>query len=173
MTYCSPRRALSFFALNQGVVMADSESTGFDADVEADLRAGLKSVNDDHFVHRPDHQLVAVLDDPAGMARLTADLLSDGISLEQIRVLYGPVGRDVLDISGSRHGHWSHLVRTVQRLGYDGNTLAKYDEALKAGHVIVHVSVPKSHVAANVDLLRRHQLREISYFGSGTFEQFR
>jgi hypothetical protein len=153
--------------------MTDSGKTDFDADVEAKLRAGLKSVNEDHFIHHPDHQLVAVLDNPALMAELTTDLLANGVSLEQIQVLYGPTGRDVLDISGIRHGHWSHLVRTVQRLGYDQNTLVNYDEALKNGHVVVHVSVAKSQVPAHVELLKRHQLREISYFGSGTFEQFR
>lgn len=153
--------------------MSQSEPEQYDPEGEAVLRATLRSVNDDRFVHHPDHQLVAVLEEPSQMSSLADDLASSGVGPEKIRVLYGPAGRAVLDVSGCRHGHWSHLVRTLQRLGYDENTLAGYDEALKNGHVVVHVEVPRSHVAPNVEVLRRHQLREIGYFGASSFEQFR
>ena len=154
--------------------MPESERTDADAaSVEKNLIDSSISANRDQFRHRPSHQLVAVLDDLSQMPTLTTALKALGVSLGQVGVLYGPDGRDVLDVTGSLHGRWSHLVRTLQRLGYDGNTLVNYDEALKQGHVVVHLAIPAAQLSPVVDLLRRHHLSEIGYFGAGTFEQFR
>ena len=56
--------------------------------------------------------------------------------------------------------------------GYDGTTLAIYDEALRKGDLLLHVPVrprDRSRIAA---LLQRHGVHDVGYFGPGTFEQF-
>ena len=150
-----------------------SEGSSRDIDATINDWAALVSVNKPGFTHRPDHQLVAALEDVARMVEVIAELNAVGIDNDQITVLYGPSGRAVLDITGSGHGPWTHVVRSVQRLGYDGNSLAVYDEDLQRGAAIVHIAVMHAKTPQVVELLQRQQFRHIGYFGAGTFEQFR
>ncbi len=63
-------------------------------------------------------------------------------------------------------------LRTLQRLGYDGTTLAIYDEALGDGDLVLHVPVRPKDRSRIVALLQRHGVHDVGYFGPGTFEQF-
>ena len=42
-------------------------------------------------------------------------------------------------LDASYHGLRARIVRAFQQLGYDGNTLAIYDEALGHGEPVLHV----------------------------------
>lgn len=69
------------------------------------------------------------------------------------------------------YGLRARIVRALQRFGYDGTTLAIYNEALRDGGLL---RVPARHadrqrVAA---LLQRHPVHDLGYFGPGAFEQF-
>lgn len=63
-------------------------------------------------------------------------------------------------------------MRTLQWMGYDGTTVAIYDEAPRKGDLLLPVpGAPKdrSSIAA---LLQRHGVHDLGYIGPGTFEQF-
>jgi hypothetical protein len=57
----------------------------------------------------------------------------------------------------------------LQRFGYDGTTLAIYDEALRDGDLL-HVPVRHDDRQRIAALLQRHLVHDLGYFGPGTFE---
>ena len=63
-------------------------------------------------------------------------------------------------------------MRAFQRLGYHGITLEIYDEALRAGDMLLQVPVPPKERRRVAGLLQRHHVHDVGYFGPGTFEQF-
>jgi hypothetical protein len=129
-------------------------------------------VNVDHFYHRPVDNVVGLLTDQSQLPAITSDLRSAGVDVAAVEILCGEQGARILDEDGRYHGLRARIVRTLQRMGYDGTTLAIYDEALRKGDLLLHVPVrPKdrSRIAA---LLQRHGVHDVGYFGPGTFEQF-
>ena len=60
----------------------------------------------------------------------------------------------------------------IQNLGYDQATLAIFDEALRSGALVLHVPAVPHDRRRVADILWRHGVADIGYFGSGTFEQF-
>ena len=66
----------------------------------------------------------------------------------------------------------ARIVRAFQRLGYDGETLEIYDEALRDSELVLHVPARPTDSARIAALLQRHQVHGVGYFGPGTFEQF-
>jgi hypothetical protein len=89
-----------------------------------------------------------------------------------VEILCGEQGARILDEDGRYHGLRGRIVRAFQRLGYDGATLAIYDEALRRGDLLLHVPVRPAGRGRVVALLQRHQVHDVGYFGPGTFEQF-
>ena len=77
-----------------------------------------------------------------------------------------------MDGHGRYHGLRGRIVRAFQRLGYDGTTLAIYDEALRRGDLPLQVPVGPAGRRRVVALLQRHDVHDLGYFGPGTFEQF-
>jgi hypothetical protein len=129
-------------------------------------------INVDHFYHRPVYNVVGLLTEKSEIPAITSELDSAGVDVAAVEILCGEQGARILDEDGRYHGLRGRVVRTLQRFGYDGTTLAIYDEALRDGDLLLHVPVrPKdrSHIAA---LLQRHQVHDLGYFGPGTFEQF-
>jgi hypothetical protein len=129
-------------------------------------------VNVDHFYHRPVYNVVGLLTDQSQLPAITSDLRSAGVDVAEVEILCGEQGAHILDEYGRYHGLRGRIVRTLQRMGYDGTTLAIYDEALRNGDLVLHVPVrPKdrSRIAA---LLQRRGVHDVGYFGPGTFEQF-
>jgi hypothetical protein len=129
-------------------------------------------INVDHFYHRPVYNVVGLLTETSQLPAITSELDSAGVDVAAVEILCGEQGARILDEDGRYHGLRGRVVRTLQRFGYDGTTLAIYDEALRDGDLLLHVPVrPKdrSRIAA---LLQRHQVHDLGYFGPGTFEQF-
>ena len=56
-----------------------------------------------------------------------------------MEILCGEQGAHILDAHGHYHGLRARIVRAFQQPGYDGNTLAIYDEALGHGELVLHV----------------------------------
>jgi hypothetical protein len=133
---------------------------------------GEPAVNVDTFIHRPTHHVVGVLGNAAALPALVDNLREIGVAPEDIDVLRGEKGAEILDEDGRHHGLHARLVRGFQRLGYDQTTLAIYDEALRDGALVVHVPAMPRESRRVADILRRHGVQNVGYFGVGTFEQF-
>ena len=55
---------------------------------------------------------------------------------------------------------------------HDGTTLEIYDEALRGGDLLLRVPVRPAERRRIAELLQRHYVHDVGYFGPGTFEQF-
>jgi hypothetical protein len=128
-------------------------------------------INADHFYHRPTYHVVGLLTDKSQIPAISAELQSAGVDVAGVEILCGEQGARILDKDGRYHGLRGRVVRTLQRLGYDQETLEIYDEALRDGDLLLHV--PAHHHRRQIAaLLQRHQVHDVGYFGPGTFEQF-
>jgi hypothetical protein len=106
-----------------------------------------------------------------GMVEVAAFELA-GVDVAAVEILCGERGAAILDEHGRYHGLRGRVVRAFQRLGYDGTTLAMYDEALRDGDMLLRVPVRPAGRRRVVDVLQHHQVHDVGYFGPGTFEQF-
>jgi len=57
-------------------------------------------------------------------------------------------------------------------MGYDGTTLAIYDEALRKGDLLLPVPDAPKDRSSIATPLQRHGVHDLGYIGPGTFEQF-
>jgi hypothetical protein len=129
-------------------------------------------VNVDHFYHRPVYHVVGLLTDKSEISAISRELESAGVDVAAVEILCGERGAAILDEHGRYHGLRGRVVRAFQRLGYDGITLEIYDEALRAGDMLLQVPVPPKQRRRVAGLLLHHHVHDVGYFGPGTFEQF-
>ena len=122
--------------------------------------------------HRPIYHVVGLLTDKPQISAISRDLESAGVDVAAVEILCGERGAAILDEHGRYHGLRGRVVRTIQRLGYDGTILALYDEALRDGDLLLRVPVRPAGRCRVVELLQHHQVHDVGYFGPGTFEQF-
>jgi hypothetical protein len=129
-------------------------------------------VNVDHFYHRPVYNVVGLLTDKSQIPAISRDLASAGVDVAAVEILCGERGAAILDEHGRYHGLRGRVVRAFQRLGYDGETMQRLDEALRGGDLLLHVPAPPDDRYRIGALLQRHQVHDVGYFAPGTFEQF-
>ena len=129
-------------------------------------------INVDHFYHRPTCHVVGLLPGQSEIPALSRELASAGVDVSAVEILRGEQGARILDAHGRYHGLRARIVRSFQQIGYDGNTLAIYDEALGHGELVLRVPAPPADRDGIAALLHRHQVHDVGYFGPGTFEQF-
>jgi len=129
-------------------------------------------INVDHFYHRPTYHVVALLTERAEIPVISRELKSAGVAVAAVEILCGERGAAISDEHGRYHGLRARVVRAFQQLGYDGLTLEIYDEALRAGDLLLRVPVRPAERHRIADLLQRHYVHDVGYFGPGTFEQF-
>ena len=129
-------------------------------------------INVDHFHHRPTYNVVGLLTEKSQIPAISAELRSAGVDIAGVEVLCGEQGAQILDKDGRYHGLRGRVVRTLQRLGYDQETLEIYDEALRDGDLVLHIPARPEDRRRIAALLQRHQVHDVGYFGPGTFEQF-
>jgi hypothetical protein len=142
-----------------------------------DVPAGSSGVNEpqinvDHFYHRPIYHVVGLLSEKSQVPAISRELQSAGLDVAAVEILCGERGAAILDEHGRYHGLRGRVVRAFQRLGYDGATLAIYDEALRDGDLLLQVPARPADRRRVAALLQAHQVHDVGYFGPGTFEQF-
>ena len=93
----------------------------------------------DHFYHRPTYRVVGLLTEQSQAPALPRELASAGVDVAAVEILCGEQGARILDAHGRYHGLRARVVRAFQQLGYDAQTLAIYDEALRHGDLLLHV----------------------------------
>jgi hypothetical protein len=127
--------------------------------------------NVDEFKHHPSHHLVGLLTDQSEVPDISRELGSAGVDVAAVEILCGELGAAILDEHGCFHGLRGRIVRAVQGLGYDGQTLAVYDEALRHGDFLLRVPAVPAERYRIAALLQRHQVHHMGYFGWEWFEQ--
>jgi hypothetical protein len=84
---------------------------------------------------------VGPLTDKPEISAISRELGSAGADVAAVEILCGERGAAILDEHGRHHGLRGRVVRAFQWLGYDGTTLATYDEAPRDGDLLLQVPV--------------------------------
>ena len=129
-------------------------------------------INIDHFYHRPVYHVVGLLTDKPEISAISRELGSAGVDVAAVEILCGEREAAILDEHGRYQGLRGRVMRAFQRLGYDGTTLAIYDEALRDGDLLLQVPVRPKERHRIAELLQDHHVHDVGYFGPSTFEQF-
>lgn len=112
------------------------------------------------------NRLVGVVDDPADTARISARLEGIGIAAEDIVVLFGQEGVELLDSTGG--AGWRHwVVRLTQYLIVDQSTeFVLHDAALRDGRALLTARIrDRSLKREAVRVLHEEGAHLISFFG--------
>src|SRR5215475_3056057 len=118
-------------------------------------------INVDHFYHRPVYHVVGLLTDKSEIPAISRELESAGVDVAAVEILCGEQGAAILDEHGRYHGLRGRIVRAVQGLGYDGQTLAVYDEALRHDDLLLRVPAVPAERYRIAALLQRHQVHHM------------
>jgi hypothetical protein len=119
------------------------------------------------FLSYPTNRVVGVFAD-WGQAKAVIDLLSrEGMTREQIGVLYGPEGAKRLDASGHHHGLLAQISRFFQRFAdMDDKHTQRHEQELLAGHVLVEVEAPDETLREHVrQVMKANGGYFINYYG--------
>jgi hypothetical protein len=128
------------------------------------------SINVDEFRHRPVNEIAAILPNKEAVKAAIEDLETAKVDISTIRVLHGEKGVQILDPTGAEHGLGTHIVRWLQRLGYDRNILDVYEEALDKGESLITVPCDPADSRPLGRLMLPYGAHGIIYFGPGTAE---
>ncbi len=126
--------------------------------------------NVDKFRHKPVHAVSALLPDEQSTVAACQDLDNAGFEVTQAQILRGEEGARILDSRGTQHGYAAHLVRILQRLGMDENSLDVYDEALRHGETLISIPCASDSARDVAYILENHGGHAMFYWGRGTRE---
>jgi hypothetical protein len=127
-------------------------------------------VNIDEFVFVPVHAVVMLLPDEVNARDAWAALADMGISVDEVRILAGVTGAELLDARGASHGHLARFFRRMQHLGSGENALHVYDEGLRNGGAVMIVPCARDTAERVARAAEEHGGRALAYFGRGTLE---
>ena len=122
----------------------------------------------DRLMTYPSHRVCAIIDERDNASLALDALLKTGAKEEDIEILYGREGIDLLDPSGKGHGFFSKIARKLQSFGdMEKNLIHLYESALKKGG---YVFVVPSYSDDDKDMIRRSldsgKAHEINYFSN-------
>jgi hypothetical protein len=126
--------------------------------------------NVDTFEHKPVHAVSALLPDEQSTVAACQDLDNAGFEVTEAQILRGEEGARILDRRGTEHGYGAHLVRILQRLGGDENSLDVYDEGLRNGETLIDIPCTSDSARDVASILESHGGHAIYYWGRGTRE---
>ena len=101
------------------------------------------------------------------------DLKAAGFTADDIRVLTGKAGAHRIDVKGDKHGHWAHVVRSVQELlcSYEIRHDTRDEDELLACHFGIGVIARDAEDRDKVrHILKAHRGHFINYYGRWAVE---
>jgi len=129
------------------------------------------NTNGDSFRRYPTEHVLGVFETTEALDTVLLNLESKGVSAEDIDLLCGERGADILDKKGQNHGFLAQALRVIQHLGYEQRTLEDYDHHLRSGHSLLAVPVSEQNSKTDlVNALRDSGGKLIRYFGKWSIE---
>jgi len=124
------------------------------------------------FIGYPTGWILGVIDDPADVEGVDAELASAGIEGEDRMILSGPDDARRLDGLGRESGFLARMHRITQFLAMDQMPdFLVYEVALREGRAAIGVRPPDPKRAAAVETLKRHRAHFINRFGAWSTEE--
>lgn len=116
----------------------------------------------------PSHRVCAIIDERDDASHALDALIKTGAREEDIEILYGREGIDLLDPSGKGHGFFSKIARKLQSFGdMEKKLIHQYESALKkGGYVFVVPSYNDDDKGTIRTSLTSGNAHEINYFSS-------
>jgi hypothetical protein len=123
------------------------------------------------FLTMPANRITALMLDGQGTAEAVAELVEEGVPLEEIFVLCGPAGLQQLDVNGSHRSLRTRLFDLGHTYGHTPDWLReRMSEHIESGGLAIVVPATeeaKPHVA---DILGKHGGFEMAHFGRAHWE---
>lgn len=120
----------------------------------------------------PYDSVVGVLDDASEVRRTVQELNAAGIPEDDIFVLSGDRGVEVIDQRGRHHGVLGRIFKALDTLGDEHEESEIHVDALRAGSYVVGAHVADTgHRMQAIDTLKRHHGRHVSFYGRWTTER--
>jgi hypothetical protein len=131
-------------------------------------------INEDRYYRYPKGRIAAVLNEDRNLEEALEHLPEANVNLENVNVLSGFEGMQLLDRKGARRGLRSRLLRIAQLTAYEGIALDNHEQALRNGHYIIYVPVKGEKQTQSVtDILRRSGGHYLLQFHRWTVEELR
>jgi len=123
------------------------------------------SGNDVPFVSYPEHQVLAILETRDAAAEVIRELRNRSVSGD-LNIYYGLDGAAAIDSEGLVHGVVGVAERSVEHLVADLDDMSNYDEAVRAGRVVISFDGQDEDIRRRgADVLQAHGGHTVQYFG--------
>ncbi len=113
----------------------------------------------------PYNSVVGVVRDIDSVHQLIDELSTSGLTEDQISVLSGERGVELIDAKGRQHGLLGRVFRALDTLGSEHDETQLHIRALRSGQLVVVASLPdgaqKDRVAA---LFKKHRAHDVHYY---------
>ncbi len=123
----------------------------------------------DDFIGYPTNHLLAVIDERAKAENAARELREAGF--EDVQLYRGRSGEHAIDASGTEHGGGEQLVRMVEQMFSNKDSLAEYETSVQRGSSVVAVQVADDERRTQaLSILERRGAHTINYFGKTVVE---
>jgi hypothetical protein len=122
----------------------------------------------DRLMTYPNQRVCAIIDQRDDASQALDALIKSGANEEDIEILYGKEGIDLLDPKGTGHGFFSKISCKFQTFSEMGKTLIRmYESALRrGGYIFVVPSYSDADKESIRKSLARGKAHEINYFST-------
>ncbi len=116
----------------------------------------------------PSHRICAIVDEREDAGQALDALIKTGSKEEEIEILYGREGIDLLNPKDTGHGFFPKIVKKIQSFGEIGKMMIRrYESALRQGRYVFVVPAYTDHDQETIRRsLRNGKAREINSFSS-------
>ena len=124
------------------------------------------------FIGYPTGWILAVVDDPADVAGMDAELATAGLDADDRMILSGTDDARRLDGLGTQSGLLARVHRITQYLAMDQMPdFLVYEVALREGRAVIGVRPSDAERAAVIGILKSHRSHFINRFGAWATEE--
>lgn len=117
------------------------------------------------FISYPEHQVIAIFETRTAAAEAVRAMRSEHVTAS-VEVYYGGAGTAAIDSEGVVHGLTGVTERSVEHLMSDLDDMTSYDEAVRAGRVVVSFDGRHEDLRRRgAGVLKAHGGHTIQYFG--------
>jgi hypothetical protein len=117
----------------------------------------------------PRNYLLGIIDDRDAAIELVSGLQANDI--DDVQLIEGQRGVDMLDSDGTKHGLFGTLRRAIEHQFAEVDHLSQYEEAVRGGSVVVAVYAEDEPMRQRAtELLQARDARFVNYFGAMAVE---